>query len=671
MGLPNEIHPFLIAGNDANQYKITNSLRFRASASAYLNRTPASAGNRKTWTFSCWVKRGTLSTSSTLTLLTANYNTAPWFALQFVNNTPTDQIQVTFTAGTAGGSYTNGVYRDPSAWYHIVLAVDTTQATDSNRLKLYVNGVQQTFGTTNYPSLNTDYQVNNNVSHIIGGNSGEYFDGYLTEVNFIDGQALTPSSFGAYDTNGVWQPARYTGSYGTNGFYLPFSGNTPFYSAYLDGTGDYVSTTLPSGGLGAGNFTIEYWMYNTSLYNYITALATTRGTTGFNIGTDASGYVVFFSSGARQIEAGSVQVNRWNHFAYVRNGSTLTAYLNGVSVQSATVTTDFSATALTVGCLNNATEFVTGYMSTVRIVVGTAVYTSNFTPPTSPLTNISNTKLLTFQSSTIVDNSSSPLTLTVNGNTTVSQNSPPFSSSGVGSDFSGNSNNWSPFNISLTSGTTYDSMKDVPTNWGDGSIYYNRGNYPTLNPISNPVNTIYTLSNGNLTYSCPSSAGNGGRMTVAATMALGTGKYYWEVLPTDTNGGFGLVGYFNQAIDPVATANPGNTLYILCFSGIQQTNNITLTYTGTTFSYAVNDIIGLAYDGTAGTLAFYKNGILIGTYSGITTNYLLFPGQCAYASASATNFSINFGQRPFTHTPPVGFVALNSYNLANPSLPLV
>ena len=225
------------SGQGGGGYTIENSLRFRSSASAYLNRTPATAGNRKTWTWSGWVKRGALG--STQHLFQSGYSTNPWFAFQFeANNT----IQVSFSAGTSGGSYTTAVYRDPSAWYHIVLKVDTTQATAANRVMLYVNNVLQTFGTTNYPAQNFDTQVNNTLLHTIGGFAslgGYYLDGYLTEVNLIDGQALDPSSFGEYNEDtGVWQPVAYAGSYGTNGFYLPFSDATNTTTLVADSSGN-------------------------------------------------------------------------------------------------------------------------------------------------------------------------------------------------------------------------------------------------------------------------------------------------------------------------------------------------------------------------------------------------------------------------------------------------
>jgi hypothetical protein len=123
---------------------------------------------------------------------------------------------------------TNQVFRDISAWYHIVVAFDTTQATASDRIKIYSNGAQITsFATSNDPTINTDYGINQSAEHRIGLGASVYFDGYLTEINFIDGQALTPSSFGETDAiTGRWKAKAYSGTYGTNGFYLKFADNS-------------------------------------------------------------------------------------------------------------------------------------------------------------------------------------------------------------------------------------------------------------------------------------------------------------------------------------------------------------------------------------------------------------------------------------------------------------
>ena len=239
-------------------YDLTDSVRIRSSASAYLTRTPSSAGNRRTFTVSMWVKRGLLD-STERTLVSAG-NRDPSYQNQFwLNWSTTGQLRV---YGDAITVLTTAVYRDPSAWYHIVVSVDTTQATASDRIKIYVNGSQVTALTTaNYPSLNYEFHWNNTTYHEINRwtyNQSQYGDQYLTELYSIDGQALTPSDFGEYDaTTGVWKPKKYTGSYGTNGFYLPMNEETSVYSAtYLivagGGGGGTANNTGRGGGGGAG-----------------------------------------------------------------------------------------------------------------------------------------------------------------------------------------------------------------------------------------------------------------------------------------------------------------------------------------------------------------------------------------------------------------------------------
>ena len=228
---------------------LSKSLRFRSSASAYLSRTPSVAGNRKTWTYSAWVKRGQIGRDQTI--FSAGYSTNPWFILQF---DAADTLDVAFTAGTSVGTQTTAVYRDTSAWYHIVCSVDTTQATASNRMKLYVNGIQVTsFSNTNYPSQNTDYQVNSTVQHTISYGAW-YFDGYMADINFIDGQQLTPSSFGSTNaTTGQWSPAKYSGSYGTNGFHLTFANTTSTTTLGYDTSGNSNNWTTNNISLTAGS----------------------------------------------------------------------------------------------------------------------------------------------------------------------------------------------------------------------------------------------------------------------------------------------------------------------------------------------------------------------------------------------------------------------------------
>jgi hypothetical protein len=218
---------FAAAGQVGGGYQISRSLRFNSADSAYLSRTPASAGDRKTWTWSGWVKRSELSTARRQILFaSAGSDNNTVFGFGFEANT--DQFFITLF-NTSAATSTARLLRDPSAWYHIVLVLDTTQATQANRAKVYVNNEGPY--TISLFSQNTDYGINNNSDHRIGedttGYTGRQFGGYLADINFVDGSALTPSSFGeTNETTGVWSPIAYAGSYGTNGFYLNFSDNT-------------------------------------------------------------------------------------------------------------------------------------------------------------------------------------------------------------------------------------------------------------------------------------------------------------------------------------------------------------------------------------------------------------------------------------------------------------
>ena len=209
----------------------TQSLRFDDGSSANLNKdfTGSSPDNAKKMTISVWVKRGDLSGSTQVII--SNYNAVRFLGeLSFRDN---DAIR--FRPGGNGDGASNqyfvetsSVFRDVSAWYHIVLAYDSTQSTDTNRVKLYVNGTQhtlsagsgQSFVPLNYEHLFSYAGANNAIGYYANFNS-DYLDGYLSEFNFIDGLTLDPTYFGE-TKNGVWIPIEYSGSYGSNGYRLEF-----------------------------------------------------------------------------------------------------------------------------------------------------------------------------------------------------------------------------------------------------------------------------------------------------------------------------------------------------------------------------------------------------------------------------------------------------------------
>jgi len=446
----------LLAGGG---YTIDRSIRLRSSASSYLNRTPSVAGNRKTWTWSGWVKRGKLG--SNYSLLSFGSAVSSWGSISFSGS---NTLNWTNTANNNVVG-TTAVYRDTSAWYHIVIAIDTTQATQQNRIKFYINGEFVTTSAVagSYPSQNSDTLANTTTQHRIGsmfdGATNYYLDGYITEVNFIDGQALTPDSFGEYDSiTGVWKPAKYTGTYGTNGFYLNFSDNT-------------TTTTLAE-------------------------------------------------------------------------------------------------------------------------------------------------------------------------------------------DKSGQGNNWTANNISLTSGVTYDSMTDTPT------IYAGGGNYCVWNAVaqSTVVNGTVTRSNGNLT-----SADGGTTYGLASfgTMGVTTGKWYWEVTMTSAGGLYANIG----VVDLNSPLGAGtHTGYVYAQNGTKNTS-FASGGGGSSYgsSYTTGDIIGVALNSTTSEITFYKNGASQGVaYTGISGNYT--PAVGDGQNATSYTFDLNCGQRPFAYTPPDGFKELHTGNLPEPEI---
>lgn len=468
--IPGSANPLFFHATDGG-YTLAKSLRFRSSASAYLSRTLGTPTLNTKLTFSGWVKRGTLGSNGVIFSLGQSTGTNNYLTCQF---TSTNALQVYgFATSNNMDVSTASVFRDTSAWYHFVVVIDTTQSTGSDRVKIYLNGVQQAVTTT--VTIGLGAAIPANVSGYIGGISAllynaayvSFLDGYMAEVNFIDGQALDATSFGQTDNNGVWQPKAYTGTYGTNGFYLKFA--------------------------------------------------------------DASG-----------------------------------------------------ATATT-----------------------------------------------------------------------------------IGKDSSPNGNNWTPNNISVTSGITYDSMLDSPTNFDDGGNGV--GNYCVLNPLSVGANT--TLSEANLKATNTAS-----HSSVRGTIGVTSGKWYWEVTALTTTGNIGI---------ETATANlgaeVGNDANGWGYLGTgQKYTSATLSAYGS--SYTTNDVIAVALDADNGAIYFGKISAGSITWqnsgdptSGATKTGAAFTGLTngpyfpAVGNLSATQ-AVNFGQRFFSATPPSNFKALNTQNLTTPTI---
>ena len=201
-------------------------------ASTYLSRTPASAGSRTTWTFSAWIKRANTSTTGHQIFDCSPTPGTDESKIYFYNDFLYWKQEVG-GGGADGYLVTNRKFRDVSAWYHIVCQWNTTDATDSERMKIWINGVQETsFSTNNLPDQNRESFINSANAHYIGSaqGTGSNFDGQMTHVHFIDGTAYDASTFGETDaTTGIWKPKTAPSvTYGTNGFFLKFENSGAF-----------------------------------------------------------------------------------------------------------------------------------------------------------------------------------------------------------------------------------------------------------------------------------------------------------------------------------------------------------------------------------------------------------------------------------------------------------
>ena len=694
----------VLGGNGAvaGAFSIDNSLIFNDDDSAYLYKDFGSASNRKTWTWSGWIKRGNLGTTTgdqSIFDARESGNGNPSFEMSFDGNAgggaSNDAIDIVmFTSSIDYRLITTQVFRDVSAWYHIVFAVDTTQATASDRLKLYVNGSQITaFDTETYPSLNFEGAVNNNKRHAIGSLAygGNYFDGYATEINFIDGQALTPSDFGEFDEDsGIWKPKRYSGSYGTNGFYLPFNniGQIHNITAYgdvhhetdeqkigatsieFDGTGDYLSLDDKSQfKFGTGDFTIEFFAKMGDQANTFTTLFNDpSGGNKLRVDTGDSTTapkLSFYSSAWDERTSGTTDLsdNAWHHCAIVRDNGTLRIFVDGTQEATrASSTQDVDSSGVfEIGRYNGGTRYFDGYLDEIRIS-NVARYTGSFTPTTSAFTKDDNTRLL------IHSNSS-------DGNTTFTDDSG--SDGGIGDDASGNNNDFTTTNISdYTDQTT-----DTPTN-----------NFATLNSLDNYWANS-TFSEGN----CKMVTAGSGYGYPRSTIGVSSGKWYFEAKASNLSGNLfvGIVSTTGTGTEQ-EVGNKSNDYGYKFTSGAIRENTVETSYGD---SLGTSDILGVGIDLDNNKLYFSKNGTWqnsanpetnTGGFS-ITAPSSTLLGEY-FASASDINsvnsstVAFNFGNPAFSvssgnadgngygnfeYAPPSGYLALCTQNLATELSPTI
>lgn len=399
-----------------------------------------------TWTIETWVYFTNNGVRSVFATTRNGSNTNGWYLQRLAANT--------IDFGYAGGTtLTTTATVLPNVWNHIAVTRDGTT------YKIYINGVESASGTLTSNAASTDL--------IIGYGTGTggpfYTTGSISNFRIVNGSLVYSANFTpptapltaiANTAILTCQGNRFVDA-STNNFAISITGTprisgfNPFTpeatlvsrgSTYFDGTGDFLTTPTNSNLLSfAGNFTIEFWAYHTSSGSTNICSINPISATGTGIAIYITTTAVYFQSSYAASNAiaatGLADVaNIWVHYAFVRLGSTVTAYRNGVSIGTATLSTNYSTStsALRIGydASNSPAGYFTGHMSDIRVVNGTAVYTANFTPPTAPLTAITNTSLLTCQTNqpannnAFLDNSTNNSLVTRSGNTTQGTFSP-------------------------------------------------------------------------------------------------------------------------------------------------------------------------------------------------------------------------------------------------------
>jgi len=618
---------------------IEGSLRFNDDDSAYLSWTPDSAGDRKTWTWSGWVKRAGTGTRQYLFSTGSSGTNYAHFMID------SDDKLYFVTESSLYRIGSTAKFRDHSAWYHFMFVMDTPNSTTNDRMRYYVNGERVDVGVFNTQptTQNLDMKFNQAASHSIGKHNygAAYADCYMADVYFIDGQALSASDFGE-TKNGVWVAKNYAGTFGTNGFHLTFEDDG--VNAFYDYTGNYPSKTLGAGlahttdeakwgsssinseptnayytitgtngdlyPSGSNDRTFETWVYYDN-----TGVSTNNLALFYSYTSDYFGVNIFLDGGTQNLRVGN-QTNGgsnlyyltsssslssgWNHVAVTYQNKTGTLFLNGNQVgQNIWASGTFGDSGnIQIGSTAACDRFP--YMDDVRISSGLRYTGSTYTVPTAEFE--------------------------VDSNTLFMLKSDYAPSTAVGADSSGNNNHWTDNNL-----THFDVVLDSPTD-----------NFATLNAL---VAGNVTLSDGNLKYQ---HTGSWTTTEAYSTIAIPEGlKFYFEVFQNSV-GGAGTYCGVGITSNTTTSTTPYNGVggWVYLNTGAINHDSSTLS---TQSSYTTGDTIGVAVDRENGTVKFYKNNTLEYTVSDsdISTGDLFFT-VFAYTGTMTTNF----GQQPFTYDPP-------------------
>jgi len=714
------------AVGDDEVYEVANSLRFNNDDSAKLSRTPTYKGNRKTWTYSCWVKRCDLGRTQSL-LSSTGGGTDDSGYLQFGFRS-TDILEI-------GGALTwwlqtDAVFRDNSTWYHIVCAVDTTNSTADARIKLYVNGSQITsFATRSNPAQYSDLAINQPYGHYIGAEDGSanYLHAYMAEIHMVDGLQLDASSFGETATTGQWVPKEYTHVASPNDGTTWSSNIVPTASGFQSGFGADKMFDGNASNYGQGNSGTNP---STLIFTPPTAISFTDKVEIWHVAGDSS-----ITAGINSGTKSAITNGSWQTVA--SGGGTLTTLdisrstsggvsLAGVKIDGKVLIDAAADNSLHLKLdpnqsgenydsllspvdssetVSNPANAFSGALSNYSTVTGGIKFT-----PDGGSQNVTTLRFYSLsytQGGTIKLNgtqiesdfdfgngvwyefSDSALSTISNTLTSFEWNRQPGQSSNhwdylcaieidgiilinytaLEYDGSGNGNHVTANNFSTTAGVGNDALADSPVTYDDSGNGV--GNYCTLNPLMKSTNSTPILSNGNLTAATGASGAEWTTCGSTISVSDDTGKWYWEVGWTTMSGtyesriGVAAEGYeFNRDASGSGLPWLGSATGTSWSLAIDGNSYTGGSGTAYTTALSVTDVIGVALDTDNHTLTFYKNGSTLGTaYTGVSSP-VLTPGF-GFHTNNANTINVNFGQRPFTETVPTGFKALNTFNLGD------
>ena len=582
------------SGQGSSGYEIERSLRFNKEDSAYLSRTFGS-GNQKKWTFSCWVKRNKVTTNYD-TILSSSTNpialdgTNLYFLSDQLYFDAFSTTSLTFRLKTFPR------FRDYSAWYHIVAVFDSDNSTDTERAILYVNGAkisQGNLATNTKPASGISPNFNNAKVHAIG-RRGAYGTSPYNGANITLAET--------YFVDGQALAPTDFGETDNNGVWQPkeFTGT---YGPLVDQSQTWTTSVTNQNSTYTADKAFSGIVSGSNLWSNNGSASVLTLSSALDISGKTVVVYGAASSGANQILINNKSITGWPTSTNSLTPLDITSQLSG----------DTTLTSIEVRESN-------AYFQGIKVGGNLLV--------NSGISLVDNSFYLDFS-----DNSST---------------------SALGTDSSGNNNDFTATNFSVTAGAGNDSLLDSPTN-----------NFATLNPIHAGANV--TLSNGNLLLTTGSTHTYN---TTGSTIAVSSGKWLCEVT-VDTLGPYTSFGVSNPASVDVDTymgiAADSYTWFAFNTGGTY----VNSAYTSQTAPWgsssgtfpAAGDVIGMALDMDAGTLKYYKNGSLIGTaFTGIT-------GTVCFCDGTHKNsvHTYNFGQRPFAH-PVTGYKALCTNNLTNPPI---